>query len=73
MSVTSTFEYFVTLLSHDDTFSVARKQDNYFIRNSKLGLPGLLKFLLSRNGHTVSNEINHYFSGFDALEKAVSK
>lgn len=33
----------------------------------------MLKFLLSRNGHTVSNEINHYFSGFDALEKAVSK
>ena len=73
MSLTSTFEYFHSLLSHPDTFHMARKKDNYFIRNSKLGLPGLLKFLFSRNGHTISNEINHYFSGFDALEKAVSK
>lgn len=70
MSVTSTFEYCVTLLSHADTFSVVRKQNNYFIRNSKLALLGLLKFLFSRHGYTVSNEINHYFSGFDALEKS---
>lgn len=37
MSVT-TFEYSVILLSHVDTFSIARKQDNYFIRNSEFGL-----------------------------------
>lgn len=72
MTITSTFEYFISLLSHPDTFDMARKQPNYFIRESKLGLPGLLKFLFSRNGHTTANEINHYFSGFDALEKAVS-
>lgn len=73
MSITSIVEYFYSLLSHPDTFDIARKQPNYFIRESKLGLPGLLKFMLSRNGHTVSNEINHYFSGFDALDKSVSK
>lgn len=73
MTITSTFEYFISLLSHPDTFDMARKQPNYFIRESKLGLSGLLKFLFSRNGHTTANEINHYFSGFDALEKAVSK
>ena len=73
MSITSIVEYFYSLLSHPDTFDIARKQPNYFIRESKLGLPGLLKFMFSRNGHTVSNEINHYFSGFDALDKSVSK
>ena len=73
MSITSTVEYFYSLLSHPDTFDIARKQPNYFTRESKLGLPGLLKFMFSRNGHTVSNEINHYFSGFDALDKSVSK
>lgn len=73
MSITSIVEYFYSLLSHPDTFNIARKQPNYFIRESKLGLPGLLKFMFSRNGHTVSNEINHYFSGFDALDKSVSK
>lgn len=61
MSITSIVEYFYSLLSHPDTFNIARKQPNYFIRESKLGLPGLLKFMFSRNGHTVSNEINHYF------------
>ena len=61
MSITSIVEYFYSLLSHPDTFDIARKQPNYFIRESKLGLPGLLKFMFSRNGHTVSNEINHYF------------
>ena len=73
MSVISIFEYLHSLLSHPDTFEVARKQENYFIKNSKLGLTGLLKFLLSRNGYTTCNEINHYFSGFDALDKSVSK
>ena len=73
MSITSIVEYFYSLLSHPDTFDIARKQPNYFTRESKLGLPGLLKFMFSRNGHTVSNEINHYFSGFDALDKSVSK
>lgn len=73
MSITSIVEYFYSLLSHPDTFDIARKRPNYFIRESKLGLSGLLKFMFSRNGHTVSNEINHYFSGFDALDKSVSK
>lgn len=72
MSIYSTFEYFNTLLSHPDTFKVARKDSRYFTRNSKLGLSGLLKFLISRQGYTVSNEINHYYSSFD-LEKSVSK
>ena len=45
MSITSTVEYFYSLLSHPDTFDIARKQPNYFTRESKLGLPGLLKFV----------------------------
>lgn len=72
MSIYSTFEYFDTLLSHPDTFKKARKESRYFIRESKLGLPGLLKFLISRQGYTVANEINHYYSSFE-LEKSVSK
>jgi len=72
MSIFSTLEYFNTLLSHPDTFKKARKESRYFIRDSKLGLPGLLKFLISRQGYTVANEINHYYSSFE-LEKSVSK
>lgn len=72
MSIYSTFEYFNTLLSHPETYKVARKDSRYFTRDSKLGLPGLLKFLISRQGYTVANEINHYYSSFD-LEKSVSK
>ncbi|WP_296877296.1 IS4 family transposase [Thomasclavelia sp.] len=72
MSIYSTFEYFDTLLSHPDIFEIARKDSRYFTRDSKLGLPGLLKFLISRQGYTVANEINHYYSSFD-LEKSVSK
>lgn len=73
MTVYSTFEYFNTLLSHPDTFEVARKQPNFFIKKSKLGLTGLLRFLLSRKGYTVTNEINHYYSSIDKLEDSVSK
>ena len=72
MSIYSTFEYFDTLLSHPDIFEIARKDPRYFTRDSKLGLPGLLKFLISRQGYTVANEINHYYSSFE-LEKLVSK
>ena len=72
MSIYSTFEYFDTLLSHPDIFEIARKDPRYFTRDSKLGLPGLLKFLISRQGYTVANEINHYYSSFE-LEKSVSK
>ena len=72
MSIYSIFEYFNTLLSHPDTFETARKDPRYFTRNSKLGLPGLLKFLISRQGHTIANEINHYYSSYD-LEKSISK
>lgn len=72
MCIYSTFEYFNTLLSHPDTFKAARKNPKYFTRNSKLGLSGLLKFLISRQGYTIANEINHYYSSFD-LEKSVSK
>ena len=32
MSITSIVEYFYSLLSHPDTFDIARKQPNYFIR-----------------------------------------
>lgn len=72
MSIYSTFEYLNTLLSHPDTFKIARKNPRYFTRNSKLGLPGLLRFLISRQGYTTANEINHYYSSCD-LEKSVSK
>src|SRR5699024_7399223 len=72
MSIYSTFEYFDTLLSHPDIFEIARKVPRYFTRDSKLGLTGLLKFLISRQGYTVANEINHYYSSF-GLEKSVSK
>ena len=72
MSIYSTFEYFDTLLSHPDIFEIARKEPRYFTRDSKLGLPGLLKFIISRQGYTVTNEINHYYSSFE-LEKSVSK
>lgn len=72
MSIYSTFEYFDALLSHPDIFEIARKDPRYFTRDSKLGLTGLLKFLISRQGYTVANEINHYYSSFE-LEKSVSK
>lgn len=72
MSIYSTFEYFDTLLSHPDIFEIARKDPRYFTRDSKLGLPGLLKFIISRQGYTVANEINHYYSSFE-LKKSVSK
>ena len=72
MSIYSTFEYFDALLSHPDIFEIARKVPRYFTRDSKLGLTGLLKFLISRQGYTVANEINHYYSSFE-LEKSVSK
>lgn len=72
MCIYSTFEYFNSLLSHPDTFKIARKAPRYFTRNSKLGLPGLLKFIISRQGYTIANEINHYYSSYN-LEKAVSK
>lgn len=72
MSIFSTFEYFNSLLSHPETFKIARKDSKYFTRDSKLGLPGVLKFIISRQGYTVANEINHYFSSYD-LEKSVSK
>lgn len=70
MSIYSTFEYFDALLSHPDIFEIARKAPRYFTRDSKLGLTGLLKFLISRQGYTVANEINHYYSSF-GLEKSV--
>ena len=54
MSIYSTFEYFDALLSHPDIFEIARKVPRYFTRDSKLGLTGLLKFLISRQGYTVA-------------------
>lgn len=72
MCIYSTFEYLNTLLSHPDTFKTARKDPRYFTRDSKLGLPELLKFLISGQSYTIANEINHYYSSFD-LEKSVSK
>ena len=72
MCIYSTFEYFHALLSHPDTYKIARKKPEYFTRDTKLGLSRLLKILLSRQGYTVANEISHYFSAYD-LEKSVSK
>ena len=55
MCIYSTFEYFNTLLYHPE----------FFTRDSKLGLPGLLKFLISRQGYTVASEINHYYLSYE--------